>query len=132
MNFLAKIFSQTNQVKKGILTSADREQVRERWEKIVELENINKPSTLREAVIEADKLVDFALSKLYPQKEKAADRLREAKSDFLNYRQDYEDLWYSHKIRNELVHTVGFELPSTEAKNVLDNFKRALEILGAL
>ena len=77
-------------------------------------------------------MVDFALDKLYSGKESAAERLKEAKEIFGYNRQDYENLWYAHKLRNEMVHKVGFELPSVEAKQLLDFFKRALEIMRAL
>ena len=133
MTFLNLLFGNRQpSSQKGVLTSADREQIREGWSKIEELQKVGKPSTLREAVIEADKLVDFALGKIYPGKEKAAERLKEAKERFAGNPQDYENLWYAHKLRNEMVHTVGFELPSVEAKNILDYFRRALEVLGVL
>jgi hypothetical protein len=133
MNFLANLFRKGSMAgPKGVLTVADQQQIEERWKKIEELAGIGKPSTLREAVIEADKLVNLALDRLYPGREKAAERLVEAKEVFGNYRQDYENLWYAHKIRNEMVHTVGFELPSMEAKNILDYFRKGLEVLGVL
>ena len=133
MNFLASLFKKKGQSKsRGILAVSGQQQLEERWKKVEELAGIGNPSTLREAVMEADKLVDFALGKLYPGREKAAERLKEAKELFTNYRQDYENLWYAHKIRNEMAHTVGFELPSVEAKNILDYFRKALEVLGVL
>jgi hypothetical protein len=133
MSLLARIFGQKKfTVRRGVVSGFDRDQIRQRWEKIEELKTLAKPSTLREAVIEADKLVNFALDKIYPGNETAGERLKLAKEVFTSYRQDYENLWYAHKIRNEMVHTVGFELPTVEAKNILDYFKRALEIAGAM
>ena len=133
MSFLTKLFGQKNPVaRRGVVSGLDRDQIRQRWGKIEELKTLAKPSTLREAVVEADKLVDFALDKIYPGNEKAGERLKLAREIFTNCRQDYENLWYAHKIRNEMVHTVGFELPTVEAKNILDYFKRALEIVGAM
>ena len=133
MNLLTKLLGKKNPVaRRWVVSGFDRDQIRQRWEKIEELKSLEKPSTLREAVIEADKLVNFALGKIYPGNETAGERLKLAKEVFTSYRQDYENLWYAHKIRNEMVHTVGFELPSVEAKNILDYFKRALEIVGAM
>ena len=114
------------------MASADKEQVEAGWRKIEELKNVGKPSAFREAVVEADKLVNFVLDKLYPGKVSAGERLKEAKEVFGYNRQDYENLWYAHKLRNEMVHKVGFELPSVEAKQLLDFFKKALEIIGVL
>ncbi|HEX7456065.1 MAG TPA: hypothetical protein VF303_01180 [Candidatus Nanoarchaeia archaeon] len=118
--------------KRGLLGSFDRDQIQVGWQKIEELKNVGKPSTFREAVVEADKLVDFSLDKLFPGRENAAERLKETKEIFKFNREDYENLWYAHKLRNEIVHKVGFELPSVEAKRLLDYFKKALETLGAL
>ncbi len=133
MNFLKNLFGGKEPThRRGLVTSADKEQVEVGWRKIEELKNVGKPSAFREAVVEADKLVNFVLDKLYPGKESAGERLKEAKEVFGYNRQDYENLWYAHKLRNEMVHKVGFELPSVEAKQLLDFFKRALEIIGVL
>lgn len=113
---------------RGSLSSLDRQQIDQAWVKIETLSRVGKPSAWREAVIEADKLVDFVLKRRFPGRETAGERLKEAKTLFSD-RGLYENLWYAHKLRNELVHTVGFELPSTEAKNLLEYFKRALEVL---
>lgn len=133
MIFLMEFFKKKSVARsRGRIAVADRQQIEGRWKKIEELAGIGKPSTLREAVIEADKLVDFALDRIYPGKEKAAERLKEAKEMFTGDPQEYENLWYAHKLRNEVVHTVGFELPAFQAKNILDYFRRALEVLGVL
>jgi hypothetical protein len=132
MNLLKNLFSRRATRKRGQLRSSDREQIDAGWRKVEELKNVGKPSAFREAVVEADKLVDFALDKLFPGNESAGERLKEAKEVFAYNRQDYENLWYAHKLRNEMVHKVGFELPSVEAKQLLDFFKKALEIVGAL
>ena len=132
MNFLNKLFFSQKESKKGRLNLAvsDRQKIEDIWTAVEQLQNLAKPSAFREAVIEADKLVDFALDKMYPGKDNAAERLKEAKELFERNRQDYENLWYAHKLRNEMVHTVGFELPTQEAKVILGYFKRALEIIG--
>ena len=133
MNFINLLFGQNkNSGKRGYLASLDKDQVKQRWEKIEELKLVDRASALREAVIEADKLVDFSLRIIYQGREGAADRLKEAKALFVNQKEAYENLWYAHKIRNEMVHTVGFELPIMEAKNILEIFQKALEIIGAL
>jgi hypothetical protein len=133
MNFLKNLFGRkTVVVKRSLISSTDREKIESGWRKVEELKSVGKSSAFREAVVEADKLADFALDKLYPGKESSAERLKEAKEVFGYNRQDYENLWYAHKLRNEMVHKVGFELPSVEAKQLLDFFKRALEIMRAL
>jgi hypothetical protein len=132
MGFLGNLFGRQPQMKRAFLSPFDKSEVERGWQRVEELKNVGKPSTFREAVVEADKLVDFTLDKLYPGKESAAERIKEAQEKFKFSRQDYENLWYAHKLRNETVHKVGFELPSVEAGHLLDYFKKALETLGAL
>lgn len=132
MSFLSFLFNSKREQKiyHGSVGSAERQTILERWAKIEELKSVGKPSAMKEAVIEADKLVDLALASVYPSIDKSVERLKQAKEMFLSNRQDYENLWYAHKIRNELVHTVGFDLPGVEAKNILAYFRKALEVMG--
>ncbi|OGY24323.1 MAG: hypothetical protein A2172_00465 [Candidatus Woykebacteria bacterium RBG_13_40_15] len=136
MSFLSKLFnfnkSAVGRSYRSAVNSVDRQKILDRWKVIEELKITGKPSAFKEAVIEADKLVDFALSCIYPSVGVSVERLKQAKELFISDKQDYENLWYAHKIRNELVHKVGFDLPSIEAKNILDYFKKALEIIGGL
>ena len=133
MNFINKLFGKKQTVPSKLsVGSQEKQQIIERWDKVEELEKIGRPSTLKEAVIEADKLIDYALDKIYPGRDSAAERLKETKDLFIRSRQDYENLWYAHKLRNELVHTIGFELPIVEAKNLLVYYKNTLKILGIL
>jgi hypothetical protein len=136
MSLLNKLFSfNRSAVKKSYRSSVgslERQKILERWKTIEELKTTGRPSAIKEAAIEADKLTDLALSCVYPSIDTYVERLKQAKELFLSSKQDYENLWYAHKIRNELVHSVGFELPSAEAKNVLDYFKKALEVIGGI
>lgn len=119
-------------VPQGRLTLMDQNFVRENWLRIEEQANLGKPSNFRSAVIDADKLVDFVLKKIYPSLDSMGERLKQAKSEFKDNYPVYDQLWFAHKTRNELVHNVGFELASVQAKVVLENFKNALVYLGAL
>lgn len=124
-----KKFSYTRE---GALTTLDKQTVREGWIKVEEQVSYGKPSNLRSAVIDADKLVDFTLRKIYPADESMGERLKTAKVKFVNNYDIYDGLWFAHKVRNEIVHNVNFELPSIEVKNILDKFKAGLDHLGAL
>jgi hypothetical protein len=59
------------------------------------------------------------------------DRLKNARSRFAD-RSIYDGVWRAHKLRNALVHEVGFDLVSTQAKEALSDFERGLKTLGAL
>ncbi|MEX0616595.1 MAG: hypothetical protein WD231_02140 [Candidatus Woykebacteria bacterium] len=116
----------------GHLDVFDRNQITEGWGRIEQKATSKTPSASREAVIEADKLLGYTLEKLYPEGESTGERLKAAKEKF-NYKyQEYNDLWYAHKIRNEMVHNFNFELPTSQARDVLDKFQKGLEVLGVL
>lgn len=131
MNLISFLFGKRGYIREGALTSSDRQTVRDSWLKIEEQVSFGKPSNYRSAVIDADKLVDFVLRKIYPADEAMGERLKNAKVKFVNYYEIYDGLWFAHKVRNEIVHNVNFELPSVEVRSILDKFKAGLERLGA-
>ncbi len=132
MGIFSSIFGKSfGYTREGALTTLDRQTVRESWLKIEEQASFGKPSNYRSAVIDADKLVDFVLRKMYPNEESMAARLKLAKTKFVNHYDIYDGLWFSHKVRNEIVHNVNFELPSVEVRGILDKFRAGLDQLGA-
>lgn len=131
MGIFSFLFGKNGYKREGVLTSLDRQTVRDSWLKIEEQASFGKPSNYRSAVIDADKLVDFVLRRIYPADEAMGERLKSAKPKFINYYEIYDGLWFAHKVRNEIVHNVNFELPSVEVRSILDKFKAGLDRLGA-
>ncbi len=119
-------------VGEGRLTLMDQNFVKERWQQLEEQVKLGKPANVRTAVIDADKLVDFVLQKTYPSLETMGERLKQVKPKFQGNYSLYDQLWFAHKVRNEMVHNATFDLPVAQAANVLANFKEALVHLGAL
>lgn len=111
-----------------ILSAEDRALVHVRWHEIEQQLQKGGPSQLRQAVIEADKLVDYSLKQLKIPGETMGERLRGGAGRF----SDYQSVWDAHKVRNQLVHEIDRELLSFEAKRILDKFQKALRDLGAL
>lgn len=131
MSLFSFLFQKRGGLKReGTLTTFDRQTVREGWVRIEEQIKLGKPSNFRSAVIDADKLVDFVLRKMYPEEETMAERLKSVKPKFIKHYDLYDGLWFSHKIRNEIVHNVNFELPSVQATDILVKFKAGLDHLG--
>ncbi|MCL5411389.1 MAG: hypothetical protein M1150_01440 [Patescibacteria group bacterium] len=116
----------------GRLTASDVNQIRGSWGKVEEQLSFGKLSNLQQAVILADKTVDYALRAFYPNTVTMGDRLKLAKQKFQGDLKAYDDLWYAHKIRNEIAHNIDFYLPSFEAKSVVEKFRNALKYLGAI
>ena len=114
------------------LGGSDRDLAKEKWMGLEGKLKANTPSATRQAVLEADKVLGFVLEKIYPSGDNFGERLKAAKIKFNGRYDEYNHLWYAHKIRNEMVHNVNFELPTSQAEDVLGKFRRGLEILGVL
>lgn len=105
--------------------------IQEAWMKIInKTEESQTAETFTLAIIEADKLLDDVLRLLGFQGEHLAERLdqlerrKKAKST--------EKLWQAHRIRNNLVHAQGFNITSSQAKEVLgayENFFKEIKVL---
>lgn len=79
----------------------------------------------KHALIEADKLLDFALARR-GFTGSLGEKLKRAKKFFNNN----DDLWAAHKLRNRAVHEVGFDITEHEARKALSVYKQALWHLG--
>ncbi len=115
--------------RKGTLSGVDRELIRSEWKEIQQLLNLNKPSTRKQALIRADKVLDLALKRMV-KGESLGERLKNAQDVFSSW-EIYDNLWKAHKIRNKMVHEAGFEPPHYVIKDALEKIRRGLEDLGA-
>lgn len=111
------------------LRSADIGKIQDEWTRIEELVKIGNPSQLRQAVIKADNILDFALSRLTTGTT-MGERLKNARSYFKDYAV-YQGLWEAHKVRNALVHEADYEPTHVVTKDAIAKIKRGLESLGA-
>ena len=109
------------------LTSEKEASTRENWQKIEELLKLGKPSQLRQAVIEGDKIVDGVLRELVLGST-MGERLKSARDLFS--REAYNRLWEAHKIRNSLVHEAGFEPPYYVCKEAVEKLRESLVALN--
>ncbi len=99
----------------------------EKWQAI-EMSSRSGAAGLKQAINDADKLLDYVLKGIGMPGETLADRLRRAESRL----SDKNSVWRAHKLRNSLAHDVGFDLVSSQAREALADFRRALVDLGAL
>lgn len=105
----------------------DKELVQQRWVTIMQMSETGG-NGLRNAIVEADKLLDHVMKQKGYAGATMADRLRHAESRFSKV----NNVWSAHKLRNALAHEVGFDLVQSQAKNALKDFERGLKDLGAL
>lgn len=109
------------------LSTADEVKIKSDWQRVDELIKVGKPSALKEAVTKADKLLDFALSKLVDG-QTLSERLKNAKAKFSP--SVYDKVWQAHKVRNSLAHDVDYDPPHFITQEALSFFKEALIDLG--
>ncbi len=103
--------------------------LREAWLGVMKRFAAGSADSLKLAVIEADKLADETLRSLGLEGEHMADRLEKISSEELR---TLDRLWRAHRMRNELVHTPGYELTVDDAKRVLGDYRAFLEEVGLL
>lgn len=108
----------------------NRQEITERWSTIEAMAAGGGPG-LRQAIQEADKLLDLVLRQSGGHGDTMGERLKSAKPKFTNYN-FYDGAWRAHKLRNALAHEVGFDLVPSQAKEALQDFKQAINNLGAM
>ena len=116
-------------LRSGSSDSIDREKVKEKWQKIEELMQVGGESRFKQAIIEADNLVDHVL-KSKTHGETMGERLKKSQKNFSWG--TYQNLWKAHKVRNEIVHDGDKDLLADEARITITRFERALKELEAI
>jgi len=104
-----------------------REEVQRRW---AEVRQTSKQSLMgaKLALIEADTLLDTGLKSLMMPGDTLGERLRVAGYKFPKLR----NVWWAHKLRNQLAHDSSFQITQREAERALDDFEKALKVLNVL
>jgi len=116
---------------KNHAVSLNKKFIQTKWQEVENTFVLGGPSHFKSAIIEADKLVDHVLKSLGVPGETMGERMKNARSKFEGY-SDYENLWFAHKVRNNIAHESEHELNSAEAKKAIEYFEQALKSLGAL
>lgn len=96
--------------------------IRSHWVRIIDMFYSNA----KQAILDADKLLDYALSKQGFKEGTVADKLKKARFKF----RDIDDIWTAHKLRNKIAHEFE-DVDTQSAKDALFYFKKALNDLGA-
>jgi hypothetical protein len=83
-------------------------------------------SNPKQGILDADKLLDYAMSKKGFEGSLGEKLKKGGKRSF----SDVNGVWRAHKLRNKVAHELG-DIDRGEAKIALRNFKKALNDLGA-
>jgi len=89
--------------------------------------NTENQIELKHAVMEADKLADYALKTQGYSGETFADRLRSAQSS-LNPNL-YNEIWQGHKIRNQIAHETEYRIGNSELKDAVYKLLKYLKAI---
>lgn len=88
----------------------------------------DKPETTQLAIINADKLVDYALKECGMAGNTMGERLKEAESKLTRA----DAVWAAHKLRNRIAHEADVQVSYDQARRALAGYKKALKDLGAI
>lgn len=97
-----------------------------RWQEAQQL--LASKNTWPLAIINADKLLDDALKRSRYKGKTMGERLVAAQRDL----SDNDSVWFSHKLRNRLVHEEDVKLTKRMVHDALLGVRQALKDLGAL
>lgn len=86
------------------------------------------PATFMTTIIEADKLLDRAMTEMGVPGKTMGDRLKKCGSRYSNL----NAVWRAHKLRNAIAHETDLEITYKQAANALAVYKQALKDLGAI
>jgi hypothetical protein len=117
--------------KPNIITSPsiDRQKYQEKWLQIEEMLRTKRESSVKHALLEADKLLDLGLIDKKIKGQTMGERLKSAKNMFDTNL--YNEIWQAHKLRNQMVHEDS-EILSFQVETKILVFKRALKALNLL
>lgn len=95
-----------------------------RWAKVETLINSHNINDWKQAIIEADIILDEMLEKMGYKGETIAEKLKQVEeSDFLTLNQ----AWEAHKIRNKIAHTGDYVLSKGVADKTIANFREVFQ-----
>lgn len=103
------------------LTKEDQRWFLDHWNSIIK----EKKKNPMKAILDADKLLDKALSKK-GYKGSVGEKLKKSKKWF----SDLNGVWRAHKLRNQISHELNYKLEDKDIDDALNQFKKALKDLG--
>lgn len=121
-----KIFKKNKRLARTISKRTESLVITE-WRNINILLTERSPSQLRQALISADKTLDNVLRDLF-EGDTMAERLRNSEKRF--DKDTYNKIWKAHKLRNTLVHEVGFEPPHYVLTESVEDLRKGVSSLG--
>ncbi len=110
------------------LAGLTREEVQRRWVQVRETSKMNGQMGRKLALVEADNLLDSSLKSVMMPGETLGERLKMACYKYPKLK----NVWWAHKLRNQLVHDSSFALSAYDAEKALNDFEAALKAINIL
>ena len=108
--------------------SFDKEEYQAAWLHIENSVEKDNKASYQTAIIEADKLLNKALSEMGAPGKTMGERLKRSANSF----SQLNAVWHAHKVRNQIAHEHGFTIDYVQTRHVLASFKQALKDLEAI
>lgn len=106
-----------------------KEVLLEKWMGIQSKFAEGRPDSMKVAIIQGDSLIDSILKSAGLEGEHMADRLDNIEPGEF---QSFEDVWTSHKIRNQVVHEENYQLTHATAERALKGYEKFLRELNII
>ncbi len=100
------------------LSNRVTEEIRSEWKRII------RQKDYRHAILDADKLLDFALGKM-GFRGSLGNKLKKAPTLF----KDINGVWEAHKVRNNIAHQISYKIDEKTYKKAMLQFKQAFKDL---
>ncbi len=127
-NLLKQLIFPSTRNKVRIKTSSSF--VREKWTDIETLLRTKNPSSLKQAVIIADKVLEQVIKEATGTTT-MGEGLKISKDLFSDY-SIYDLAWKAHKVRNSMVHDTSYDPPHYVVTEAINQFKAVFKDLGLL
>lgn len=108
--------------------SFNKEEYQTRWLRVENGLDRNNPKSYVVAVMDADKVLDKALTEMGLSGKTMGEKLKKVMGKF----ERPSATWEAHRLRNRLAHQEDVEISYEQAKHALGAFKQALKDLGAI
>lgn len=103
----------------------DPEFVRAHWSEIQQMITIG-PTGMKNALMEADKLLDHVMIAKGFKGENMGERLKHSGAKF----SDLNAIWSAHKLRNQLAHEVAIDIVPAQIKGAIEKLGNGIKDLG--
>jgi len=108
--------------------SLDLEKFRSLWLTVEQDLKRDETSSYPMSVMNADKLLDYAMREKGIQGANMGERLKKMQPKWSNA----NNVWSAHKLRNQIAHEPNVKLDYDTARRALASFKQALKDVGAI